>query len=807
MKNKILILLFAFLALFMFGCQTEQSVMHIEGNNKVIIQKSQELKVFYNSEELPLTDLEWTLSDYDVASIENGVFHALNYGTVVVGVVDKNNPTHYCSKTIEVIAPVVEDIVVTGVHQLYIGKTAKLEAKVEPSIIESPIIWESSNEEVLIVDDGDILAVGVGIADVVLKCDDFVKNYTVEVLPTPTSITISGKNKIAVNEIAYLSFNIEDDITLTSSDNTIVSVVDNVVIGIKKGQATITAVKNSDNSVKGTIEINVVETKYQNIEMTEEERRIVEEVVNSMSLEQLVGEMFNVGFSILKSGWGEPVAIEPSTGLPYAQFNRNSAIPMLEFIKDYKFGNFTINSDSGKDRKTLMLAIKTLKEFAMNNTGVEPFMTIHSTGGYIMGGMTSLPTNMALSNAHASTIQSVNELYGSELQALGINSIVNKYMLNNHDYNSSLNTYGSDLSKAMAISSIALEGLAKSNVLMVPDLTSSYYYEDGRTKDEIAQTDWKLVETAIQNGAQIISLPLSVHITSSDEYYGLLIPEYMKLYLREELNYNGVVMLGREALENILYEDSYYDYITLAINLGTDMLNFDITVTNSYWSSTKEEVDKLLSIYNHIIDSVNNGNITLERIKEAVSRIVLVKYRNNIIGNTNDYSDFNYSKVASQITNYAPEFISSVGEKFIIEKEDNVLIISENFDDTGTQYSLGDNLRKFFEVRGYKNIDIYHYDKLSPATILDNAKDYDKIFIALSDLRDNSNVGFAASRMNYIEFMNQMVEKNPNVCIIATNMPNVLNKVPNIKNAILLYNYYEENFESLCKVLNNEVKK
>ena len=36
--------------------------------------------------------------------------------------------------------------------------------------------------------------------------------HTIEVLPTPTSITISGKNTIAVNEIAYLTFNIEDDI-------------------------------------------------------------------------------------------------------------------------------------------------------------------------------------------------------------------------------------------------------------------------------------------------------------------------------------------------------------------------------------------------------------------------------------------------------------------------------------------------------------------------------------------------------------------------------------------------------------------
>lgn len=808
MKNKIIILLFMLLTLFAFGCKPEQGMMHIEGNDKIIIQKSQELKVYYNNEEVPSSHLEWTLSDYNVASIEDGVIQALNYGVVVVGVIDKTDPTHYCSKTIEVIPPVVEDIIVTGVHQLYIDKTTKLEAKVEPSIIESPVVWESSNEEIIIVDDGDILAVGVGVADVIITCDGFVKKHTIEVLPTPTSITISGKNTIAVNEIAYLTFNIEDDITLTSNNNEIVSVVDNVVIGVKKGQATITAVKNSDNSVKGTIEINVVDAKINNVEMSAEEKQKIEELINAMSLEQLVGEMFNVGFTILQQGWGEPVQIEPSTGLPYAQFSRDNAIPMLEFIKDYKFGNFTIHSDSGKDRKTLMLAINTLKQQALNNTGVEPLISINSTGGYIMGGITSLPTNMALSNGHASTIQAVNELYGSELQALGINSIINKYMLNNIDYNSSLNTYGSNISKAMATASIASQGLLKNNVLMIPDLTSDYYYQDERSKENIVNTDWKLLETAVQNKAQIISLPLAVYMTNEGEdYYGLLNPEYMKIYLREELNYEGIVLLGHQALENIIYDENLYDYITLAVNLGTDMLNFDITVTNSRWSSTKEEVDILLSLYSHIIDEVNNGNISIERIKEAVTRILLVKLRNNIIGNDTDYSDFNYSKVASEITNYAPEFISTVGEQFIIEKEDDVLIISENYDDTGTQYSLGDNLRKFFEVRGYKNIDIYHYDKLAPETMLSNANDYDKIFIALSSLSNNSNVGFAANRMNYIEFMNQLVAKNPNVCIIATNMPNVLDKIPSIKNAILLYNYYEENFESLCKVLNNEVKK
>lgn len=809
MKNKLIMLLLVLLTLICLGCNTNQNhTMYIDTEYTIMIQDSRQLKVYYNDKEIPLENLDWTLSDYSIASIEDGVLYAKEYGVVVVGVVDITNPQNYCSKSIEIIPPQVKDIVVEGVNQLYINKTTTLEAKVEPSIIESPIIWESSNTEILIVDEGEVLAVGVGVADIILTCDDFVKKFTIEVLPTPTSITISGKNVISVNEVTYLTFNIEDSVTLSSSNNEVVSVVDNVVVGVNEGTAIIFAVKDSDNSVKGTFEIKVVKSKNTNIEMTMEERQKIDSLLNTMTLDQMVGEMFNVGFDIITSGWGEPVGIEPETGLPYAQFSRQMAPQsVIEFLKDYKIGNFTIHSASGKDRKTLQLATKTLKEFAVENTGVNPFISIRSNGGYLMSGITSLPTNVALSNAKADTIYAINELYGTELRALGVNNVISQYVLNNYDSNSTLNMYGTDIKKAMATATLASQALSQSNVLLVPELGNSSYYSDNREYDDIKKTDWKLIETAIKNGSQMISLPASVYIEKEDNYYGLLSAEYMKLYIREELNYDGIILAGNSALNAILYDEKLYDYVTLAINLGVDMLSFDLRSTNSHWSSTHDEVMRLLSVYDHIIAAVENEAISLDRIKEAVTRILLVKLRNNIIDNNKDYSDFNYNKVASQITNYAPEFISIKGERYIIEKEDKVLFISESFEYTDTQNSLGDNLRKFFEIRGYKNIDIYHYDKLTPSSILDNAKEYDKIFVAISTVGSNTNIGFAANRMNFIQFMGELTEKNPNVCVIATGMPDQLDKLPTVNNAILLYNYYESNFESLCKVLNNEVTK
>ena len=734
------------------------------------------------------------------------MLYGKDYGTVVVGVVDKTDITHYCSKTIEIVPPYVEDIVVTGVTQMYIDKTTKLEATVVPSIIESPITWESSDETILIVDEGDILAVGVGIADVIIKCDDFEKRYQIEVLPTPTSVIISGKSNIAVNEVSLLTFNIEEEVTLTSSNEEIVTVVGNTIVGVKAGTATITAVKNIDPSVKGTIEITVTEAKNKDIEMTAEEKKTINDIISNMTTEQRVGQMFGIGFEVIQNGWGEQIQVDPTTGLPNAQFNRHDpVVPMLEFLAPYKFGNFTIHSDSGKDRKTLQLAVNTLKELAITNTGVEPFISINSTGGFIMSGITSLPTNMALSNAKASTIQAVNQLYASELRAVGINSVVNKYVCNNQDINSVLNTYGDSVKRAMAVATIASQGLQTNGVLMVPELSELSYYSEGRTIEEIKATDWKLIETAIKNGSQIISLPASIYIESSNTYYGVLSKEFLETYIRGSLNYDGIVLLGDDAVKNLMYDENVNAYLVQAINLGVDMISFDLRITNSYWGSTRAEVDRLLALYNHVLDAANNQEISYERLKEAVSRILLVKLRNNIINDETDYSNFNYNKVSSAITNYAPEFITTVGEKFIIDREDDVLVISEDYEYTGTQYSLGDNVRKFFEVRGYKNIDIYHAGTLNPSVILQNAKNYDKIFIAVSSMSANKNIGFAASRINFVDFVDQMLEQNPNVCVIATGMPSALNYLPNIKNSILLYSYYEDNFESLCKVLNGEV--
>ena len=63
MKNKILLLLILLLCFIVVGCETSESSMYIECEDKIIIQNEVELKVYYNNKLIQSENLEWTLSD------------------------------------------------------------------------------------------------------------------------------------------------------------------------------------------------------------------------------------------------------------------------------------------------------------------------------------------------------------------------------------------------------------------------------------------------------------------------------------------------------------------------------------------------------------------------------------------------------------------------------------------------------------------------------------------------------------------------------------------------------------------------
>ena len=96
MKNKLIIALIFLFSLVIVGCSNANTkAIYIYSEDTVVIQQSIELKVYdQNNNNISPRNLEWTLSDYSIASIDNGKLYGKDYGKVIVGVIDKTNPNN-----------------------------------------------------------------------------------------------------------------------------------------------------------------------------------------------------------------------------------------------------------------------------------------------------------------------------------------------------------------------------------------------------------------------------------------------------------------------------------------------------------------------------------------------------------------------------------------------------------------------------------------------------------------------------------------------------------------------------------------
>ena len=154
-----------------------------------------------------------------------------------------------------------------------VGKTITLTAKVSPeNATDKTVTWTSDNNEVATVKDGVVTGVKAGEATITASAGG--KNATVKVTVKAAATSGGETTTIAVTEVKITStvteVKVGETITLTaevlpadatnktvawtSSDNTVATVKDGVVTGVKAGETTITASAGGKNAtVKVTV--------------------------------------------------------------------------------------------------------------------------------------------------------------------------------------------------------------------------------------------------------------------------------------------------------------------------------------------------------------------------------------------------------------------------------------------------------------------------------------------------------------------------------------------------------------------------
>ena len=212
--------------------------------------------------------VSWSSSDNKLAIVdENGCVTALDDGTVTITATanDGSGVSSSCVYTIEWIPSGI--VLSKSKSLLKQGTSETIEALFAPTAVDRDVLWSSSDESVIKVDqNGNVTAISGGHAIVTAtltngsgqsaSCDYTVKNLTTKIDVNPKSLTM------VIGQVKQIDYTISPDDVFDSSvtwssNNTAVALVDQAghVKAKKAGTAIITVKTNDGSEVVGTCEV------------------------------------------------------------------------------------------------------------------------------------------------------------------------------------------------------------------------------------------------------------------------------------------------------------------------------------------------------------------------------------------------------------------------------------------------------------------------------------------------------------------------------------------------------------------------
>ena len=191
--------------------------------------------------------VEWISSNTSVATVAGGVITAIKAGSVNITAKTANGKTAVCKVKVKI--PVESVTLDKAELLLETGASGTLKAEILPKeATDKKITWTSSDENIATVNSsGNVKAVKAGTATITATADGKSATCTVKVGAVVESVTISAaEQKVAMGEAVTLTAGVmpadaNQTIEWKSSDETVATVVNGVVTGLKIGTCNITA--------------------------------------------------------------------------------------------------------------------------------------------------------------------------------------------------------------------------------------------------------------------------------------------------------------------------------------------------------------------------------------------------------------------------------------------------------------------------------------------------------------------------------------------------------------------------------------
>ncbi len=368
----------------------------------------------------------------------------------------------------------------------------------------------------------------------------------------------------------------------------------------------------------------------------------VKRMVANMTLEEKIGQMMLINFR----NWKTAAMENPA---PMEVLNDDIA----SLIGQYHIGNIILFGENTQNTEKTVRLTAALQKAALHDGNLPLLIGIDQEGGMVtrLGQGTCLPGNMALGATRNLTYAfDSGQIIGQELSVLGIHcTFAPDADVNDNPDNPVINlrSFGEDPELVQAMVVQMKDGIKGENVIAC----IKHFPGHGNTATdthtgisivEKTKEQWNICEKipfaqAIKSGVDMV---MTAHIqyphlddtqvVSAKDHQNMYLPATLSEkivtgILRKELGFNGVIVTDAMDMQAITEHFGETEAIVMAMNAGVDLICNPTEIT------CMEDVTKLDAIYEAIKEAVNQNQISMTRMDEAVTRILTLKMERGIL--------------------------------------------------------------------------------------------------------------------------------------------------------------------------------
>lgn len=515
----------------------------------------------------------------------------------------------------------------------------------------------------------------------------------------------------------------------------------------------------------------------------------IQSLLDEMTLEDKVGQMFMVGFE--------------GTEVPFS---------LMQAIDGARFGNFIYFGANVADDSKVASMSREIQNKVVSSLGIPAFISMDQEGGMVVrfaGEATHFIGNMALAatkDSHNAYL--VGQYEGMELRHFGINTNLAPVLDVNNNPNNPIIGVRSYSDQADVVSSFGLqmiEGLRSSQVMA----TVKHFPGHGDTSidshyglpmiphdlERLYQVELAPFIDAIEAGVDTI---MSAHIIFSaidPDYPATLSKKVLTELLRETLGFEGLIMTDEMRMSAIRDNFSAGEAAVLAVLAGVDIL--------LYAESTSTSLQALQGV----LDALDDGTLTESRIDESVRRILRKKFKfglfedylpreNVTLQEFEAHRNWNQSLVEESIT--MPfgnvDWFDKNGRTLLISTVCTRYPLKTGYQINTTNNSLAIVGGNYLYHEGVSDVDTRVIGTTLTSTqinnIVNDAKEYDQVIIAVENVSSSQ-----------ASLVNLLAMEDFNLLVAALRNPYDINSYQGVENYVCTYGYFQSSVQALMDLL------